>query len=161
MNSNRLVVNASPIISLAKLGKADILPALFSELVIPEGVVEEICSHRIIDSAVQWLQQKAKPFIKPVPVVPQIADWNLGRGETDVISYAYLNKGFIVAIDDKPAKKCAELYGIKVNGTLSLIIKAKKHGVIQEASPLLSGLRENGFRISDSLLSKAQRLANE
>jgi len=42
MKSDKLVVNASPIISLAKIGCADFLPELFAQFIIPEGVFEEI-----------------------------------------------------------------------------------------------------------------------
>jgi predicted nucleic acid-binding protein len=42
MKCSNLVVNASPIISLAKIGCADLLTEMFSQLVIPLGVFEEI-----------------------------------------------------------------------------------------------------------------------
>ena len=45
MKSGRLVVNASPIISLAKIGCADFLSRLYDQLVVPEGVFQEINDH--------------------------------------------------------------------------------------------------------------------
>lgn len=56
MKSDRLVVNASPIISLAKIGCADFLPAMFDQLVIPEGIFEEIIAHKEHDRAIEWLK---------------------------------------------------------------------------------------------------------
>ena len=45
MKSNDLVVNASPIISLSKIGQADLLQTLSGKLVVPRGVYEEIMAH--------------------------------------------------------------------------------------------------------------------
>lgn len=42
MKSDKLVVNASPIISLAKIGCSDFLPGLFDQVVIPERVSDNI-----------------------------------------------------------------------------------------------------------------------
>ena len=42
MQINRVVVNASPLICLFKSGLADLLPALFKEVVAPEEVWQEI-----------------------------------------------------------------------------------------------------------------------
>ena len=56
MKLGKLVVNASPIISLAKIGYADLLLELSSELIIPEGVYQEIVNHKNNDSAVEWIK---------------------------------------------------------------------------------------------------------
>jgi len=59
MNSTKLVVNASPIISLAQIvGYADLLLRLSSDLVIPKGVFEEITAYSIDDQAVVWMRDK-------------------------------------------------------------------------------------------------------
>lgn len=161
MNCVKLVVNASPIISLAKIGYADLLMDLSSELVIPQGVVEEIEAHRHQDLAVEWVGRQNLTCIRQVDVPSIIAEWSLGKGESQVIAYAYQHREFVASMDDKPAKKCAEMFGIKVNGTLAIIIKAKNEGLISSVSPLLSELRTNGFRVSDDLFLTRLRLAGE
>jgi predicted nucleic acid-binding protein len=55
MKSDKIVVNASPVISLAKIGCADFLLKLFKHLIIPEGVVQEIMDHKLNDPAIEWL----------------------------------------------------------------------------------------------------------
>lgn len=50
----RWVVNASPIISLTKIGRIDLLPKLCDELIIPQGVADEIQLGGYTDSAVTW-----------------------------------------------------------------------------------------------------------
>jgi len=44
MPINRVVVNASPLICLFKSGLADLLPALFKEVIAPEEVCHEIAA---------------------------------------------------------------------------------------------------------------------
>lgn len=62
MKVGKLVVNASPIISLAKIGRADLLLELSSGLIIPEGVYQEIVNHKNNDLAVE-LDQESGFFI--------------------------------------------------------------------------------------------------
>ena len=58
MKSGKLVVNASPIISLAKIGCADFLLRLHDQLVVPEGVFQEITAHKEYDQAVEYVRLK-------------------------------------------------------------------------------------------------------
>ncbi len=55
MKSDKLVVNASPVISLANIGHVNLLVDLSSELVIPDGVYREIVSYPCEDPAVEWI----------------------------------------------------------------------------------------------------------
>jgi predicted nucleic acid-binding protein len=64
MKLGKLVVNASPIISLAKIGHADLLLKLSSDLIIPEGVYQEIVTHKNNDSAVEWIKSRDSSLIR-------------------------------------------------------------------------------------------------
>ncbi len=161
MKSDKLVVNASPIISLAKIGCADFLSRLFDQLIIPQGVFEEITSHKYHDPAIEWLKAQNQTIIKSIEVPAIISEWNLGKGESQVIAFAFQNKEFIAAIDDKAAKKCAEVFNISISGTIAIIIKAKQMGLTPKAELLLLALRLNGFRISDDIIETALRIAGE
>lgn len=161
MNCSNLVVNASPIISLAKIGCADLLTEMFSQLVIPLGVFEEITAHSAEDEAVKWVMAQDPSHIQSVDIPEIIAGWNLGKGESQVIAYAYKSVGYAVSIDDRPAKKCAHLFGIKVKGTLAVLIEAKRQGFIPLVRPCLVKLKANGFRMSEGIFQSALRLAGE
>jgi len=121
-----------------------------------------LTNHKESDSAVEWLDtKKHRADIIPVEVLPIISEWNLGKGESQVISFAFQNSGFTAAIDDKAAKKCAAVFNVYVSGTIAIIIRAKKTGLISKAGPLFSGLRANGFRISDEIIMTALSLVGE
>ena len=160
MSSIKLVVNTSPIISLAQIGHADLLVEMCSELVIPQGVFEEITIYNLDDPAVRWVREK-EVYVRSVNVPISIAEWNLGKGESEVLSFAFGKRDFVSAIDDRAAKRCAASLDIKVRGTVALIIEAKRNRLVSEARPLFLKLKANGFRISQSVLDEALRLAGE
>jgi predicted nucleic acid-binding protein len=161
MKLGKLVVNSSPIISLAKIGHADLLLELSSKLIIPEGVYQEIVNHKNSDSAVEWIKSQDSSLIRTVGVPLIISEWNLGKGESQVISFAYQNMQFAAVLDDRAARRCSELFNIKVFGTISIIIKAKINGTIPEAKPLLLKLQSNGFRISEDIILTALKIVGE
>jgi predicted nucleic acid-binding protein len=161
MNSDKLVVNASPIISLARINQADLLLGLASELVIPRGVFDEIMAHDVVDSAIRWVSDRESSLVRTVEIPPLIAEWNLGKGEAEVIAFAYQRRDFVVSIDDRAAKRCAESFSISVRGTIALLVDAKRKRLIPEAGPLLLRLKANGFRVSEPVLAAALMLAGE
>jgi len=64
------VVDASPIILLAKTGHLDLLPATADTLLIPEAVAEEIRRAPSDDPARAWLEAEGEPFVEPTGPVP-------------------------------------------------------------------------------------------
>ena len=61
---------------------------------------------------------------------------------------AQQQKADLVIIDDNAAKKTAKYLGLTVTGTLGVLVKAKRLGIIEEVRPLLYEMRQNGFYIS-------------
>lgn len=155
----QIVCNASPVIFLAKIDLLHILPALSHKLIIPDGVYKEILPGK--DDARDWLINYKKDFVANVSSIPTIITaWDLGIGESQVLSYAYSTNGFIAALDDKAARNCAKSLQIDVIGTLGLILMAKKKLIIPDAVMYLNKLAETDFRINDELFAKAIDLAN-
>jgi len=73
--------------------------------------------------------------------VPElIQSWDLGAGESSVLTWAYANPGTEVIIDDLAARRCAAVLGIPVQGTLGLVLTAKQRGKIPAARPVLAQL---------------------
>jgi predicted nucleic acid-binding protein len=81
---DRWVINASPLICLAKAGYADLLLTLLDEALIPQAVVEEIQAGSPGDPANQVLAWN-KFAIANVAPSPEIIAWDLGKGEMEVL----------------------------------------------------------------------------
>ncbi|MCL5966713.1 MAG: DUF3368 domain-containing protein [Deltaproteobacteria bacterium] len=158
----RWVVNASPIISLARISRTSLLHELCDALVIPRGVAYEIGQGARNDPARKWIRGAGARFLRgPVQVPPLVAAWDLGLGESEVIAYAYSHPGCEAILDDRAARRCALSLGIRVRGTVALIVLAKKEGLISEAAPVLNQLVRAGFRIDRDIISAALSLAGE
>ncbi len=150
------VVNASPLIVLAKIGKLDLLVQLADEVVVPRAVVQEIQAGPEDDPARVFLSSAPFPVVD-VPAHPIILGWDLGKGETSVLSYAFMHAEWKVVIDDGAARRCARTLGIPMIGTLGIILRARKLGYIPAAAPLLQALKARGFRLNDGVIREALR----
>ena len=98
MPIDRVVINASPLIVLFKSGQAELLPQLFTEILVPQAVWEEVTIAN--DIAAQQLPNVS--WAKPVQVAihPSIAAWDLGSGESTVLSFALDNPDYRAMLDD-------------------------------------------------------------
>ncbi|EKV02248.1 putative nucleic acid-binding protein [Leptolyngbya sp. PCC 7375] len=160
--TRRWAVNASPIITLAKIGRVDLLIQLCDQLVIPQGVADEIQNSGYNDPAVTWIRNEGQKYIKPVDsIAPQVASWDLGMGESYVMSWLISHPDFDAIIDDRAARKAATVLGLSVRGTISIIAIAKREGYISSARDEYEKLIDVGFRISSDVLLKALKLAGE
>jgi predicted nucleic acid-binding protein len=160
--ADRWVINASPVILLAKAEVIQFIPKLCDELVVPAGVVAEIQHARISDAGKQWLDADGREFIRPSPLIePALVTWRGGAGEAEVISWAMQNPGFTAVLDDRRARALAQRNGVGVLGSLRVIVIAKLRGFIPEARPALEKLRGVGAYVSDELIDRAIVLAGE
>jgi predicted nucleic acid-binding protein len=126
------VLDASPLILLGKISHLELLTALAESITIPEGVAAEI--RQQIDAATLWLDDVASHSIRPVPIEPIVAAWDLGAGESEVLSWAVSNPGFEIIVDDQAARKCAISLSIPVRGTLGILLLAKRQGLVEKVA---------------------------
>jgi predicted nucleic acid-binding protein len=80
--AERWVVNASPLIVLAKVGHAHLLSALTDEIAVPQTVVDEINAGPADDPARAWLPDNPLPVVAISRAPAELLAWDLGAGET-------------------------------------------------------------------------------
>lgn len=160
--AEKWVINASPVILLAKAEVIQFLPQLCAELVVPQGVVDEVNSGSEADAGRAWLAGPGGRFIHPAPALaPALADWRGGRGEAEVISWALLWPDFTAVLDDSKARQLATRHAVPLLGSLRVIVIAKERGFLVAARPALERLRGAGAYVSDTLINRAIVLAGE
>ena len=160
--ADRWVINASPVILLAKAGIIRLLPELCDELIVPAGVVAEVQRGRVADLGREWLDGEGRNFVfPPPPLHPALSRWSGGAGEAEVISWALANPGFLAVLDDRAARRQAAVLGVPVLGSLRVIVLANDRGLIPRARPVLERLRGSGAYVSDALIDRAISLAGE
>lgn len=162
MSNNRAVLNASPMITLCKSGQEDLLAQLFSEILLPSAVWKEIEADGPNDPAAQklallpWLNREDS-----IAVAPIVQAWDLGAGESAVLSCALARPDYIAVIDDAAARRCARSLNITVIGAIGLIVLAKRRGLIPQIMPRLQALRDAGLWIAEELLQKLKEQEGE
>jgi len=157
---NNLVLNTSPLILLVKTKLDWILPELAKCIVVPYAVVNEIRAHPSDQIAVYL---ETLDYLKVVTVESQdiVLQWDVGKGESAAISYAYTHKNFRPVLDDSAAKLCSFALGITPLGTGSLLIEAKRKGLIPFVGKALEEMRNNGMWISDNIIQMLAQKAGE
>jgi predicted nucleic acid-binding protein len=75
----------------------------------------------------------------------------LDKGEASAIALALETRDCSIILDDMKARKVAEKLGLEITGTLGVIVKAKKEGIIPSVKPFLAKLKETNFRLSADL----------
>ena len=148
------VVNASPVIALAKAERLHLLSDSCRELLVPEAVVAEILAGPPADPARQALQRGWGQTVARPHIPPRLLEWGLGMGETAVLALAAERK-LTAVLDDAAARTCAKALGIDVVGTLGVVLRAKRKAIIPSAADVLKALRTAGLYLDDQVVRTA------
>ena len=158
----RWVMNASPVILLAKAQVIQFVPQVCGQLVIPEGTVEEVHRGDMSDEGRAWLAGAGAKFVKPsAPVPDSVAGFALGLGETQVLAWIAAHSDFEGVLDDLKARRCAAKLGLPIIGSWRVLIILKEKGLIPAIRPTVNKFREAGFYLSEPLFQEALKLAGE
>lgn len=105
MLSNRFIINSSPLIVVFKSQQANLLPQLFTKIFIAQAVWDEITDAGRNDAASQQLPSVAwARRVEVSAVAPEVAAWNLGNGESEVLILALQTSSCAVIIEDRAAR---------------------------------------------------------
>jgi predicted nucleic acid-binding protein len=150
--ARRWVLNASPLIVLARIGQADLFAAVADEVVVPQPVAGEIEAGPPDDPARQILAAGTFTVVEVPPSPPELMAWDLGAGETAVLSFARSHAGWTAILDDAAARRCARSFAIPVRGTLGIVIVAKQRGLVPSATSVLLSLKAAGLYLDDGTI---------
>jgi len=148
-----LVLDASALITLARIGRLDLLRELTEKVYIPEAVYDEVV--RSGQGRPGSLEVAQAAWISRGQVQDQAATARLrahvGRGEAEAIVLARELGADGLILDDATARKIAETEGQKVLGLLGLLIRAKERGIVEALKPILDEMVACGFFIDETL----------
>lgn len=156
------IVDASPLIYLSRAGYLPLLQVLGSRLLIPDAVVREILAKGEEDAvartvgAASWLLR-----LPSAPLSPRVEAWQLGAGESAVLSRAISHPGSLVVLDDARARRFARQLEVPMIGTLGVVVRARQQGLIRAARPVTEALVSHGMYISSPALEAALQLIGE
>lgn len=157
-----VVANASPLIALFKSGHAHLLGQLWPEIIVPASVWDEVVGTAKEDAAAKGLPHARWAKRTEVPnIASLVAAWDLGLGESEVLSFAHGNPGYRAMVDDAQARKCARSLGIPTLGAGAVLVLAKRHGFLPSVTDALTQLQKSGLWLSDRVIQILKDQAGE
>ena len=149
-----VVADASPLIALARIGRLELLHAVFGTLLLPEAVWRELVepgldkvgagelSHSI------WIERRAVADAGLVALLRH----DLGAGEAEAIVLAREVCAELVLLDERMGRAAAKRLGLRVTGLVGVLIEARERGLLDDAEVVVNDLHQKaGFWLSDEL----------
>jgi len=147
---------------LHRIGGLLWLRELFAEIWVPQAVVDELQEgarrgHDVPQTAnLEWVK-----VVKPNFVPSEWLALDLGAGELEAMALALENPDRVVLLDDSLARRIGQAAGLRVWGTLKVLLEAKARKLTDSISPLLDGLEAAGMWISGDIRNRILTLAGE
>ena len=154
----RVISDSSPLISLARIGKLNLLRALYGRVLVPTAVFDEVvvaggglAGAEEIGRA-NWIQQ-AEPMSKTDSPIGSLHE-GLGAGERAVIQLALSVKADLVLMDDWKARQAALNAGLSVAGCVA-VLEAGARGLVSDLRAAYVELLRQGIRLHVELLQES------
>lgn len=152
--SEAWVVDASPLILFARVGQLDLLERAAPAILIPHAVIEEVRAGRKKDGTAETALAWAEGYrVDDLALPPSIEHWDLGGGESQVIAHGVMGSRWVV-IDDRAARRCADAHGVPVIGSVGIVRRSKRLGLIEKAGPVLRELIDAGMFLDSHFLQQ-------
>lgn len=157
----RVIANTTPIISLASIGRLDILEKLFGTITVAQTVYNEIKAKQNygfheIDKAAFIDVQEIKGHLYRDFLLTEL---DLGEAETIILAKE-LSADFVI-IDENLGYKIATNAGLTTIRTLSILLRAKEKGHIENIKPLLDDMIAKGRWYSSNVYQTCLLKAGE
>jgi uncharacterized protein len=137
-----VISDTSPILNLARIGRPELLPALYHQVIIPPAVHEElIASKRDLPPAIDLASEPWLTVATPKnqAKVRELRE-DLDPGEAEAIVLAIERRADLLLVDERRARRVATSAGLTVTGLLGTVARAKRAGLISLAKPVLDEL---------------------
>ncbi|MFB2880157.1 DUF3368 domain-containing protein [Floridanema aerugineum] len=148
-----VISDTSPILYLLLINQLDLLPRLYSNLIIPDVVQAEmqatgapIVLQDWIAKPPQWLEIRTVPPGNYAPLQ------RLQAGEQAAILLAQSLQADLLIVDDLAARQIAQQLGIKITGLLGILGEAGRRKWIDFPETLKQLLQTTNFRVSPQLV---------
>jgi predicted nucleic acid-binding protein len=148
-----VISDTSPILYLLLINQLDLLPRLYSTLIIPDVVQAEmqatgapVVLQEWIAKPPQWLEIRT---VSPGNYAPL---QRLQAGEQAAIFLAQSLQANLLIVDDLAARQIAQQLGIKITGLLGILGEAARRKWIDFPETLKQLLQTTNFRVSPQLV---------
>ena len=156
-----VVSDTTPLITLMKAEKLDILYRLFGEVIIPEAVFSEVTGNKSFKAEADIIRNS--DYIKVVKVKngSQVSflqrATGLDLGESEAIICADETKADLLLMDEAAGRRVAQNMKLPITGSTGILIRAFQAGIItrEEADDAFDRIRNANRHISEKLINMA------
>lgn len=155
-----VISDTTPIISLMKTGRLELLHKLFDVVYIPSAVYKELTENESYPVEAQMVQECEFIFVEEVDneksVIILRNFTGLDEGESEAIILADEKQSDVLLMDEHKGRQVAKKMGIMITGTIGILTQAFDEGMLtrNEVEECIECLRENNIRISEKLYQK-------
>jgi predicted nucleic acid-binding protein len=154
--------DSSPLITLAKIGRLELLPKLYETVTITPEVYAEV----VVDgvrlagsseiSAAAWID--VTPVQNPAELAAAQQRFGLGVGEVSVIVLSTELKVDVLLMDDMEARKLARREGLVVLGTVGVLLDAFKRNLLTDLTNAYRQLLSSDAYVDPMLLQNILKI---
>ena len=151
----RAVSDTGPLHYLVLLEHVDILQVLFRKVTVPEPVRDELTHPSAPDAVRHWMTAPPS-WLSVHPVRPDMLaeiDAALEPGERAALALAVEQQPDLVLMDDRAGVTAAHAQNFVVTGTLGLLVRAARRGLL-DLPTALDALSRTNFRWTPSLRAR-------
>lgn len=154
-----IVSDTTPLISLLKINRLNLLEKLYGSVFIPKAVFDELTSNKKFHteadliSAANFIECKEISDTTALKILRRITLLDLGESEAIILAQE-LNAD-VLLMDEAKGRRVAEQLGIKISGTLGILIDSFESGLLSasDVNECLDTLQKSGRRISGHLIN--------
>lgn len=155
-----VVSDTTPIISLLKVNKLDLLEKLFSNVLVPLKVYDELVSNKTFSN--ERLVLAKCNYIKVLEVKDKIAlkqieeKSGLDQGESEALQLYKEQNADLLIVDEHKGRAVAKSMAIKHIGTIGILMQAFDTKLLKanEVKECLDIMLESSIRLDKSLYNK-------
>lgn len=147
------VLNSSPIIVFSRIQRLDLIQQQCQKLYAPEAVAQEV------GDVPDWIEVCSVERRELVGTLPSRI--HFGEAEVLLLAHQMRAENPVLILDDRYARELAIQQGYRIIGSVGLLLRAKKRGLVPLVAPLLDAMTQSGFRVAPALIREALRLADE
>ena len=140
---NIVIADTSCFILLHKIDELQILKAVFKNVYTTSIIKKEL--GKPLPAWIKITDPKDQHY-------QNILELDIDKGEASAIALSLEMKNSLLILDDLKARKLAEKLHLDYTGTLGVIIRAKKSGLIKSVVPIITKIRKTNFRFSELVI---------
>lgn len=155
-----VISDTTPIISLMKIDRLELLQKLFDVVYIPKAVYQELTENEAFPEEIRIVQECEFLYVEEVDNEKSVTILRnftgLDAGESEAIILADEKHSDVLLMDEYKGRKVAKKLGITITGTIGILTQAFDEGMLmrEDVEECIECLKESGIRISEKLYQR-------